>query len=395
MANLFQPMYSRLDLTTGLRVTRKVRVWWAQYRGPRGIVRVSLKTTNKGAAQLKLADLVRDAQAGRDGVDLRYHGKRPFATQLADWQAAMTARGLVTEHSAQTTRRVQRAATACSWRVLADCESGAALRFLAKIQADGVSAKTRNDYCDSLKAFGRWLAQAKRVDESPFANLRHVSTTTDRRHDRRPLNEGELGRLLAAAEESAKTWCGLKGIDRHALYLAAMCTGFRAGELASLTPHSFALEESPPVVRLAAAHAKNRRAAVQPIPAEVVPALRVYLARRARDQPIWPGRWIECGGAMMQIDLADAGIPYVVQGPDGPLFADFHALRHSYIAMLDRPGVTLKQAMTLARHSDPRLTMKIYGRAAMADLAATVDGAFSGFAPREEPSPTLPFRTAQ
>jgi len=62
----------------------------------------------------------------------------------------------------------------------------------------------------------------------------------------------------------------------------------------------------------------------------------------------------------------------VVEGTDGPLFADFHALRHSYIALLDRAGATLKEAMQLARHSDPKLTMARYGRAPLEDLAGKI-----------------------
>jgi len=84
------------------------------------------------------------------------------------------------------------------------------------------------------------------------------------------------------------------------------------------------------------------------------------------------------GGSMtppkcFQTDIETVGIPYVVEGPDGPLYADFHALRHSYVALLDRAGVSLKQAMQLARHSDPKLTMAIYGRAQIHDLGAAVD----------------------
>jgi hypothetical protein len=55
------------------------------------------------------------------------------------------------------------------------------------------------------------------------------------------------------------------------------------------------------------------------------------------------------------------------------LFADFHALWHSFVALLDRPGATLKEAMQLARHSNPRLTMAVYGRAQLHDLAGAVD----------------------
>ena len=60
------------------------------------------------------------------------------------------------------------------------------------------------------------------------------------------------------------------------------------------------------------------------------------------------------------------------EGPDGPLYADFHSLRHTFVSLLDQSGATLKEAMQLARHSDPRLTMARYGRAQRHDLAQTV-----------------------
>jgi hypothetical protein len=56
--------------------------------------------------------------------------------------------------------------------------------------------------------------------------------------------------------------------------------------------------------------------------------------------------------------IAGAGIPYSVEGPDGPLFADFHALRHSYITALGRGGVDLRTAQELAGHSTPVLTAR-------------------------------------
>jgi integrase len=76
---------------------------------------------------------------------------------------------------------------------------------------------------------------------------------------------------------------------------------------------------------------------------------------------------------MLRIEPDACGIPYEVEGPDGPLYADFHALRHSFIVLLDKSGATVKQAMTLARHSDPRLTMAVYGRLHLHDVAGAID----------------------
>src|SRR5262249_11380269 len=102
-------------------------------------------------------------------------------------------------------------------------------------------------------------------------------------------------------------------------------------------------------------------------------ALRSYLAGRPSSRPVWPGTWHEKGAAMLRRDLAAAGIPYANEGPEGPLYLDFHALRHGYVALLDRAGATLKEAMHLARHTDPKITMARYGRAQLHDLAAAVE----------------------
>jgi hypothetical protein len=104
----------------------------------------------------------------------------------------------------------------------------------------------------------------------------------------------------------------------------------------------------------------------------VASALRDYLKGRPAGAPFWPGNWWKKGAEMLRIDLDAVGIPYAVDGPDGPLYADFHALRHSYIALLEKSAATLKEAMELARHGDPKLTMAVYGRAQLHDLGRTV-----------------------
>jgi integrase len=149
----------------------------------------------------------------------------------------------------------------------------------------------------------------------------------------------------------------LPGEDRAVLYSVVCATGFRVSERASLCPEDFALEQEPATSTLAAENAKNGRTAVQPLPPDLVETLREYLARRPAGRPVWPGTWAKKAAEMISLDLAEAGIPYVTDGPDGPLYADFHALRHSFIALLDRSGAALKEAMQLARHSDPKLTM--------------------------------------
>src|SRR5262249_45256043 len=92
----------------------------------------------------------------------------------------------------------------------------------------------------------------------------------------------------------------------------------------------------------------------------------------ARLLDAWPGGSSEPLGCRLRAADRDRQYAYVIEGPDGPLYADFHSLRHSYIALLEQSGATLKQAMQLARHSDPKLPMARHGRTQLHDLAETV-----------------------
>jgi hypothetical protein len=55
------------------------------------------------------------------------------------------------------------------------------------------------------------------------------------------------------------------------------------------------------------------------------------------------------------------------------LFADFHANRHTFISNLGRAGISPKLAQTLARHSDPKLTMNIYTHVDATDQAGAIE----------------------
>jgi integrase len=73
---------------------------------------------------------------------------------------------------------------------------------------------------------------------------------------------------------------------------------------------------------------------------------------------------------LFKADLAAAGIPYMdVQGR----LADFHALRHTFGTNLSLAGVLPRVAMELMRHSDLRLTMKIYTDASCLPAAEGID----------------------
>jgi integrase len=201
----------------------------------------------------------------------------------------------------------------------------------------------------------------------------------DPRHARNtPLTKDELARPIAAAESSAVVFRGLAGRDLAMIYRLAVETGYRAEELSKLRPVSFAIAGDLVEAVLPATATKNGKPARQPL-GPSAELLRAYLAGRSADRPVFPGAWWQDAAEMIRLDQDVAGIPYVVEAPEGTSFRDFHNLRHTMVALLDENGETFKEAMQLARHSDPRLTAKVYGRASRERLAesgpAPPDGA--------------------
>ena len=61
-----------------------------------------------------------------------------------------------------------------------------------------------------------------------------------------------------------------------------------------------------------------------------------------------------------------------IEGPDGPEYADFHSLRHSYLTLGGRSGIDLRTLQELAGHSKPELTAR-YSHRRLYDLAGAVD----------------------
>jgi hypothetical protein len=196
------------------------------------------------------------------------------------------------------------------------------------------------------------------------------------------------GKLLAASCTSQRVYRGLSGWDRFHLYATACGSGYRASGLASLTTESFDLDGETPTVTLSARRNKSRVLKVQPLPADVAELLRAYLDGKPSDQPVWGGTWAKDrkGAEMLRIDLEAAGIPYAVEGPDGPLYADFHALRHTYLTLGGRAGIDLRTLQELAGHSTPTLTAR-YSHRRLYDLAGAVER-LPSFLPVEEAGAT-------
>ena len=101
-----------------------------------------------------------------------------------------------------------------------------------------------------LRTFCRWMVRSNRARTNPIIGLSCIKVTdANKTRKRRPLTDDEAMRLLEWTRQSPEPFMDLSGPDRAMLYIAAINTGLRASELASLTPDSFELDGDRPLVR--------------------------------------------------------------------------------------------------------------------------------------------------
>ncbi len=342
--------------------------WYVKYRDAQGRVRRVSAGYDKSLALAKAHELERRVEREKAGLCCPADdaAREPLEKHLAAFEAALKARGRTREHVVRTVARIQRALAGCN-RV-GDITPARVQAVLAEMRAHGAGATTLNNYLVAAKAFAIWLVRNRRAPDNPLAGLSRYNAAADRRHVRRALEVEELSRLLEATAKDPKTVHGLDGPARATLYLTAAFTGLRAGELASLTPTSFALDAEPPIVTVKAMYSKHRREDRLPLHPELVVTLRGFLTPRSPFEPVWPGAWRPLAAPMLRDDLEAAGVPVEVDGR----VADFHALRVTFITGLSRAGVHPRTAMELARHGSIGLTMSTYTRLELHDTAAAV-----------------------
>ncbi len=409
------------------------KAWYFKYRDAAGTVRRVKGFSDLKATEQLAAETERKASRVKAGLidPAEEHARRPLVDHLADYAGVLESKGDTAEHVGKTAGRVKAMFAGCKFVFAGDIDAGRVAEWLnahrrdaapvpippgdsftpaavAKIlgvrgstvavavrrlnltgtgygkartysravvealvlnRGKGCGPATINHHIRAVKAFCRWMTRSKRFGSNPLETLTLVNESADVRHARRELTAAELGKLFEITRVSTRTFRGLTGVDRYTLYLTAAGTGFRARSLANLTPADFDTQAG--TVTLPARFNKSRKVKVQPLPVDVAAVLRDYLTDKPVNAPVWSGEWVKRSAGMLRVDLKAAGIAYCTDGPDGPEYADFHALRHSFLTMLGRNGVDLRTAQELAGHSTPILTAR-YSHVRLHDLAGAV-----------------------
>jgi site-specific recombinase XerD len=325
--------------------------------------------------------------------------KRPLVEHVQEFESYLRNKGVTPKQVAETISKLKKMVTARKWKMIGHISASGALELLGQLRRDGLSAQTYNHYLKAAKTFCRWLVRDQRTATDPLVHVSRLNVQTDRRHDRRALSEDEFARLVEAAR-SGKRVESIPGPDRAMMYILAAWTGFRKGEIGSLTLRSLRLEDNPPTATVAACYSKRRRQDTQILHPEVARLLKEWLATRKRlgpNDPLFlisgrvPGGTQRKISKMIERDLMAARDKWLDEAKteaekkrrlktdflcycnhDG-LFADFHSTRHLFITSLERAGTSPKMAQTLARHGDIRLTLGVYTHVGFGDRTAAIE----------------------
>jgi integrase len=339
--------------------TQLARLYRGRYRldNEPKITDVPLNTPDKRVAQQRLEQMVKEKQMEQEGIlaptAVRKAAQSPLEQHLLEYVADLTALKRDDRYVYELKNRVLRLMRECTWTQLKDITSNS---FQSWRVTHELAPKTLNEYLGSISSFLSWMEKHERVAQNPLRHVQKVATNGRQVRPRRAFSDDEMHRLLTVAGK------------RKVVYLAAVYTGLRRGELSKLDRDDLHLDSESPFVIARASTTKNHKQAVIALHPELVAELRIHLEKMSL-------KTTEVFAAIMpnmdefRDDLKAANILFI--NPAG-LRADFHSLRHTLATNLARAGTAPRVAMEIMRHSDMRLTAKTYTDAGLLPVADAV-----------------------
>jgi integrase len=393
------------------------RKWYGEYKDGEGVERCVPLSANKAAAEQMLADLVRKAERVRANVITPAEGRMadhqavPIARHFDAYRDHLQAAGVTEKRLGESRHHLDTLATDCAFARLLDLHREALERWLASQAREGMSARTRNAYRESLVAFCNWCLDTDRLAANPFSRVAKANVKADPKRPRRAMTEDELVRLLDVARRrplldamtirrgarkgqvagkvkpQVRERLERLGWERALVYKTLVLTGLRKGELASVTVGQLHLDEAAPYAELDAAEEKNREGSYIAIRPDLADDLRVWLAdklrllqdtAREKGNPVplrllANARLFKVPAGFYRVlngDLKAAGIP---KRDDRGRSLDVHALRTTFGTLLSKGGVQPRTAQSAMRHSTIDLTMNVYTDPRLLDVHRAVE----------------------
>jgi integrase len=323
---------------------KRGRIWWGKFRlSPADpITYFSTGCTDKQSAQTIIDQRVKEAQQEEAGIIApkaqREAVNALLLDQVPEFITIQQSKGRDADYLYNVEKHLNRLTNDCAWKRPRDVT---AVSFEAWRARQTLSPKTLNEYLSSANVFFKWMFKAGKMSHNPLATVERLNMKGVDRRERRALTQDELGKLVSVA--------GTQGV----VYLVAAYTGLRRSELKNLEWRDVYLDVEKPYLSARASTTKNGRDAVLYLGPELVDALRsVMPADCEPNKKVFRG--IMPGMKRLKTHLQSAGLPY--QDERGK-FADFHALRFTFVTRLGQSGVSPLIVKQAARHADIKQTM--------------------------------------
>lgn len=343
------------------------RVYYARLGLPGERVQVvNLLTTDKRVAEKRAQDRLRSMEHEAAGIavaePLAAAAQRSCREHVAEYVADLRATGRDAMYVYTTERRLLLLIDACGWGRLRDVKPESFVRWRGgrpRCRRSGreLSGRTLNQYLETVWAWSSWLKSAGRVAVDLLGSVAKVDVRGRApTFKRRALTVPEREALRAASPP-----------ERWAVYLLALTTGLRRGELEHLTWGMVETGPSGVVVRVPAGVTKGKREAVFRVRDDVYAALLALPGPREASSRMLRVPCIQT----LRKDLAAAGVPLTdARGHR----VDFHALRHTFCTDLAcDASVSDAVRQRAMRHTDPRLTAQTYTDPARLDTWGVVE----------------------
>ncbi len=334
------------------------RLYRGRYRldGDTKIADIALHTSDKRVAQQALEKIVQQKQLEAAGLapseNQKNAAQMTIQEHLKNYLVDVTTRGREPKYLETLRYTIQKVVKGCDWKVMADVTADSFITWRANQQK---APKTLKEYLVATSGLFNWMERQERIDKNPLRRVQRVQTAGKQTFIRRAFTDDEMQRLLAIAG------------PRKIVYLMAVYTGLRRGELGKLVASDIHLDVAQPFMTVRASITKNHCQANIPLH----PDLHKDLSTIVRERPS-PGKLLDhLIPSMYQFrrDLVAAKIDFV--NADGKR-ADFHSLRYTLATNMARAGINPRLAMEVMRHHDIKLTTKTYTDAGLLPVADAV-----------------------
>ncbi|GJM23862.1 MAG: hypothetical protein DHS20C16_02770 [Phycisphaerae bacterium] len=306
----------------------------------------TLGTSDKRVANKRLDEIALEQERERAGLipsmKLRESAALPLSDHLRDFLADRTRVGRNAEYVRRLDQRIRRLMRDCNWVYARDVDADS-FRKWREADCERIP-NTLNEYLASIRNLLTWMKQQGRIDRIPLEDIARIDEKGQESYQRRAFSPDEVKRMIAVA--------GKYGI----VYLTAVVTGLRRGELEQLEWQDVQLDCDEPHVVLRPETTKSKRSAIQWLTDECATQLHALRGAQFKQRDrVFAG--LVPKRERVKQHLEAAGIPVF---DERGRKVDLHALRMTLNTWAAANGMPERQRQEMMRHKNAVLTNRTY-----------------------------------